>query len=92
MSSLLHTGRRCADTRTGFLLRRRLVKAVAEHAEQEELFQIFSNSLEDVNTALWQAQVEAWEHDFSLPDPYVSTATGTHIHYSYSYSNSCTSM
>ncbi len=57
-------------------LRDRLLNALAEHEEHRELFLILTASLRGQNIAQWKAQIEAWERDPSLPDPYQTISDG----------------
>lgn len=62
---------------TAWTLRDRLVAAVREHRDHKLLLQAFTESLDPSNVAQWTAQIEAWEKDQNLPDPYSMIASGT---------------
>ncbi|KAI0694816.1 hypothetical protein C8Q76DRAFT_634374 [Earliella scabrosa] len=62
--------------RLAWTLRDRLRVAVLEYREHQELYLMFTDSLDPVNVALWTAQIAAWEKDQTLDDPYLITAAG----------------
>ena len=44
--------------------------------EQEDHYRTFTESLDQINTVRWEAEVVAWEKDDSRPDPYATISTG----------------
>ncbi|KAF7321843.1 CxC2 domain-containing protein [Mycena kentingensis (nom. inval.)] len=67
-------GRRCGEY-ASTLLRRRLFKARAELAKQEEAFTEFSKA-QAADVPAWMEQVHAYEADRDLPNPYKAKQDG----------------
>ena len=61
-------------------LRDRLRVAVKEFVEHNMLYEAFTASMLAENVVKWKAQIEAWEKDVSLPDPYQVVDTGMPSH------------
>ncbi|KAF7793609.1 hypothetical protein EIP86_004723 [Pleurotus ostreatoroseus] len=57
-------------TSLGSLFRRQLTEALRERQTHQEIYQAFTEKLLPANVKDWLAQVEAYEKDRSLPDPY----------------------
>ena len=51
-------------------------KAKQELGVQQQVFEIFSSRLPAESVQLWIAEVEAFEKDPSLPDPYYREISG----------------
>ena len=61
---------------TAWTLRDRLRVAVKEFSEHNMLYEAFTASMLAENIIKWKAQIEAWEKDDSLPDPYQTVDSG----------------
>ena len=65
---------------TALLLKKRLVIALEEFLEHQDLFDALSNSIKDRKLVIvWTAKVEAWEKDPSLDDPYEVALSGAFV-------------
>ena len=64
------------DRIPGALLKRQLRKAKDESLVQDQVFEIFSSRLPSESVVEWIAEVEAFERDHSLPDPYYREIKG----------------
>lgn len=60
----------------GILYRKRLGSARIESKKQEKAFEDFKKDLDPENVAAWTQQVEAFEKDSTLPDPYYIQPSG----------------
>ena len=62
-----------------YTLKRRLLLAIDKHAEHHAHFKELTASIADRDlVSEWTAQVEAWERDHSLPDPYYVVTEGVY--------------
>ena len=69
--SLISHGPSAARTLNG-----RLILAIIEHNEHQELFDAFTARMNADNVNTWRLQIEAWEKDPTLPDPYAVIGSG----------------
>ena len=71
-----------SSIRTARTLKKRLLLAIKQWAKQQEAFEVLNASVADkAITNMWKAQVEAWEEDPSLPDPYYLVNQGAYMLY-----------
>ena len=64
------------DNDAGALFKWQLRKAKYESVVQDQVFEIFSSCLPSKSVVEWIAEVEAYERDPSLPDPYYREIKG----------------
>ena len=61
---------RSSRSNIGLWLRKRLREALSEFADQNAHFEALTRSLDATNVHQWKKQVEDWEADYTLEDPY----------------------
>ena len=67
---------------TARTLKKRLLLAIEHWSKQQEAFDELTRSITDKAVIrLWKEQVEAWEEDPSLPDPYYVATQGAYMLY-----------